>query len=366
MAYKLIGAADATAADNLGANYICIDRFQCSVSGLCSEIRIKVSTSLHAKVAIYADNSGAPGDRLAKQDTGQACTAGWNTISLESAVELASGTYYWLAFILDTTSVTLYYTGSGTHKYKAQTYAGFTWPDTISGLSDYNFGYSLIAGWGNNNYSLTATDGFKNGDTPGPKCSFQVSCTDGLKGGDVSPNNVNFADTVATDGVTFGDMSSIGFLCSLALTDGVKFGDAIERLVGWNPTVTDGVSLGESLATQLASYPVLTEGIMIGEIPGTLLEAVQSVTDGLVLADMPVGVCNTYLTAADGLKLGDTIAYQIITNLVATDGLKMSDATILYLAAIGRVLLLVKYKTQLNLDIGSKAKLFITLRGGAE
>ncbi|OGN95212.1 MAG: hypothetical protein A2Z75_02385 [Chloroflexi bacterium RBG_13_50_10] len=145
---KLIGADDATPAGSLGANYIVIDRFQCAASGRCTEIRVKCTGSGNVKVAVYADSSGSPGSRLAKQDTGVACVSGWNTISLESALDIAIGTYYWLAFISDSTiGGYISQAGSG-HQYSAQTYSGFTWPTTLPSLTAADQYTSLFAGWG--------------------------------------------------------------------------------------------------------------------------------------------------------------------------------------------------------------------------
>jgi hypothetical protein len=146
---KLIGKDDATALTGNWANIISADRFQCTTSGSCSEFRIKVTGNVNVKVAIYSDNSGTPNTRLAKKDAGTACTAGWNTITLESPVNLVVGTYYWLIVIFDANyGGYIASTGNG-HKYVAKTYSGYSFPDPISESWTISNNYiSLYAGWG--------------------------------------------------------------------------------------------------------------------------------------------------------------------------------------------------------------------------
>ena len=145
---KLIGADDVSFDDDIGANYISTIRFQATATGKVTEFRLKADGNANVKVAIYADNAGEPGDRLAKNDTGQAVVDGWNTLTLEANLDITSGTYYWLAINSDAAHVGCH-TTTGVLRYKAATYAGFTWPDPAgTGYGSATTLYGILAGWG--------------------------------------------------------------------------------------------------------------------------------------------------------------------------------------------------------------------------
>jgi len=112
-----------------------------------TEFKVKAGASGYVKCALYEDDSGEPGDLITAMNTGQAVASGWNTLSFTST-PVTSGTYYWLAIIIDTAGAALYVNSSGTMRYKAFTYSGFTFPDPAgSGFSSLGF-YSVEAGWG--------------------------------------------------------------------------------------------------------------------------------------------------------------------------------------------------------------------------
>ena len=148
MTYKLIGADDGDIDGSHAGGYFILIKFAAVSSGELSEIRVKCSDSGNLKVAIYADNAGEPGTRLAKLDTSTAVVAGWNTLALESSVAVVSGTSYWLAFISDAQSVG-YDITTGDRRLKAATYATFAFPDPAgSGFDTYTTTIPFIAGWG--------------------------------------------------------------------------------------------------------------------------------------------------------------------------------------------------------------------------
>lgn len=145
---KLIGADDVNDDQDITSNYISMTRFQAATTGTITEFRLKASGNANVKVAIYADNSGEPGSRLAKNDTGQAVVSGWNTLTLEASIVITSGTYYWLAINSDATHIGSHF-ATGAVRYKAATYSGFTWPDPSgTGYSSATTVYGLLAGWG--------------------------------------------------------------------------------------------------------------------------------------------------------------------------------------------------------------------------
>lgn len=113
-----------------------IDRFflkQCtaSASGTATHVVVRTGTAGYVKVAIYADNAGEPGSRLAKQDTGQYCWPGLNYVKLESSVALTDDAVYWIAHNCGTAGVVRYGTvlEEANNRYKAVTYSTFTFPD---------------------------------------------------------------------------------------------------------------------------------------------------------------------------------------------------------------------------------------------
>ena len=144
---KFIGAASDDPGSNGHANnYLCLTRYQAEASGNVVEIKVKLKsgTSCNVKLAIYADSSGAPGNLL-NSTSGHACTEGWNTISISSTA-ITSGTYYWLAVMMDGYDMVMYNT-SGTMRYKAYAFAN-AWPDPAGAGYSSGAYHSAIAGWG--------------------------------------------------------------------------------------------------------------------------------------------------------------------------------------------------------------------------
>jgi hypothetical protein len=156
MATKLVGANDATGS-NWSANYFSLTRFQAEASGSMTEFRLKCNANGNVKCAVYADNSGEPGDLITAMNTGQAVTSGsWNTLNF-TPTSIASGTYYWLAICFDTNGAGQY-AGVGTTRYKGATYSTFTFPNPAgTGFSNFNC-YFLIAGWGVDVVVKTSSD----------------------------------------------------------------------------------------------------------------------------------------------------------------------------------------------------------------
>jgi len=143
---KLIGADSGDSGSNIhAANYIIFTRFQAEATGTVSEIKVKAQDPGNVKVAIYADSSGEPGSLL--NSTGSAAVvAGWNTFAL-TPTSVTSGTYYWLAVMLDTTGAAMYNNTSGVMRYKSLAFAS-AWPNPAgSGYSSGSF-HGLLAGWG--------------------------------------------------------------------------------------------------------------------------------------------------------------------------------------------------------------------------
>ncbi|MCJ7664203.1 MAG: hypothetical protein MUO24_08155 [Desulfobacterales bacterium] len=147
MTVKLIGADDATG-QNTAGSILRLSRWQAVASGNITEFKVKSDVSGNIKIAIYADNAGQPGALITAMNTGQAVSAGWNTLTFAST-PVTSGTFYWMATNYDTTGACQYMDSAGwPFRHKAETYATFTFPDPPTGLSTANAYSELTAGWG--------------------------------------------------------------------------------------------------------------------------------------------------------------------------------------------------------------------------
>ena len=173
---KLIGANDAAASGNHGANYLLLTRWMATASGNLNQVRVKCGAPGNVKVAIYADSAGSPGALLGANNSGQAVVSGWNTINLSAPASVTSSTAYWLAFISDSSCVN-YVAGSGTLAYKPAAYSS-SFPDPAGTVSAAEAYYSICQGWGTLPV-LTITTTSLPGGTQGTPYSQQISAAGG-------------------------------------------------------------------------------------------------------------------------------------------------------------------------------------------
>lgn len=146
---KLVGANDWTIDAYHAANFFMLSKYQAVGTGKVTELRIKAGASGNVKVAIYADDAGAPGALLNAVDTSTAVSSGWNTITFPDT-EVTKDTWYWVAFNTNTANCIGSSNSQGPLilRYKSATYAGFTFPDP-AGTSFSGGAYSIVeAGWG--------------------------------------------------------------------------------------------------------------------------------------------------------------------------------------------------------------------------
>lgn len=124
-------------------NYLAVQKFT-AIAGTLGEIRVKCRCNGNIQVAIYSDNAGSPGTVLAYV-MGVSVVSGWNTIPLNTTVNLSAASY-WLAFVVDTTALLCRNESGGVDRWVSFAY-GTAFPNnpTISnpGTADY-----AIAGWG--------------------------------------------------------------------------------------------------------------------------------------------------------------------------------------------------------------------------
>lgn len=138
---RLLGAGVGyTGAGFSAHNYFYLDKYTCLQSGNITELRFYGKVNGNVKVAIYADNAGEPGTRLAYNNSGQSVLANqWNVLSI-SQLAVTLNTIYWIAFIVDTDSCIGGESSGAVTRYKSATYSTFSFPNPAgSGFTSNTF-----------------------------------------------------------------------------------------------------------------------------------------------------------------------------------------------------------------------------------
>jgi hypothetical protein len=106
--------ADGSTLTTFGANRIRFARFHAAESFSAAQIFARINgLAGHYRAAIYADVSGAPGDRLALSSLVTNPATGWTAFPLASRTTLTSGTTYWLAIWSDNAFAGIHSTPTG-------------------------------------------------------------------------------------------------------------------------------------------------------------------------------------------------------------------------------------------------------------
>jgi hypothetical protein len=134
----LVGSSESAPGTQLGSNYVHASLFTAVHTETSHEFWVYSGASGNVKCAIYSDSGGSPGTRLVYDDTGQACTGGqWNKLTLSGA-SIVSGNDYWLCTNSSVLNSTQYTATSGKNvKYTFSTYAGFSWPSSLTLTNEY-------------------------------------------------------------------------------------------------------------------------------------------------------------------------------------------------------------------------------------
>jgi hypothetical protein len=147
---KLLGT-DTNGTGNHGADYVCYCKFAALFTGIITQFKVYSLVAGNAKIAIYADNNGEPGNKIAGNDSGQACSVGWNTLTIGDT-QVTKDAIYWLGINTDTSGTSSWYLQSGSsaqRRQKPATYSSFTWPSNAgTGFSSTNDYYQALAGYG--------------------------------------------------------------------------------------------------------------------------------------------------------------------------------------------------------------------------
>jgi len=145
---KLLGSEGIYNSDD-GGNYVIYSKFTADATGKVIEIHVYSSANGHAKIAIYSDNSGEPGDKITGNDNSQAVTANqWNTLTIADT-DIISGTVYWLGVAIETTGNSCKSASSGgVKRNKSIIYGTFSWPSSAGTGFSSSSSLSMIAGYG--------------------------------------------------------------------------------------------------------------------------------------------------------------------------------------------------------------------------
>ncbi len=145
---RLIGADQDTDIDaHSEPNYFVLSKYIADKTGIIHEMRIKCSFPGHIKIAIYADDNGAPGTLLNAINFDISVSTGWNGITFRST-PIRAGTSYWLAFCADKKTAGTKSTSHFNRRFKPADYSSFKFPDpagTNFTIDTDNF--DVIAGW---------------------------------------------------------------------------------------------------------------------------------------------------------------------------------------------------------------------------
>lgn len=149
MTVKIVGSDSISTILNYH-DYVWYGKFQASQSGTVTEIKVYSHTnSGHARVAIYEDNGGAPGDLVTANNDSQSVTAEqWNTLTIGDT-PIVKDTYYWIAVQSDVSGGSVENTsGDFALRYKIETYSGYTFPDPAPEVAGAYTDELCAAGYG--------------------------------------------------------------------------------------------------------------------------------------------------------------------------------------------------------------------------
>ncbi len=128
-----IGNDSTTGMDSIGngvrGQYARASNFTAGYYGDITKVGINVATPAgNISTAIYADEFGSPGALLASSSSA-AAVSGWNDLTLNTSVSVATGTTYWLGFNNDNDTIDTYREAdTGSHVYVSWNYGSFPDP----------------------------------------------------------------------------------------------------------------------------------------------------------------------------------------------------------------------------------------------
>jgi hypothetical protein len=143
---KLIGSST-DGVSTMAGDYVLYAKFTAEATGKVTQIKVYSMVAGNAKISLYADNGGEPGNEITGNDSSQACSVGWNTLTI-AETDVVKDTPYWIGVIVDTTGAASYAGLTGIARFKAATFAGFTWPASAGSGFTNTTAYMSLAAWG--------------------------------------------------------------------------------------------------------------------------------------------------------------------------------------------------------------------------
>ncbi|WP_108870178.1 fibronectin type III domain-containing protein [Aquimarina aquimarini] len=137
------------------------------------------------QIGVYADNNGAPGNRIGQTPiTGVRTSRGWQTISLQSPVTVGNGDTIWIAWIFSNNPGIAYASGSpGRYQATGSSWSasGNNMPSSYGSGSQTNYRYSVYANYTTsqtpNTFTLTTSTTGQGNVTGGGTYSSGASAT---------------------------------------------------------------------------------------------------------------------------------------------------------------------------------------------
>ncbi len=137
------GTTTDTLTDNTGA-YINACRFQATQTMTIDKLRAKVGAIVGSyQCAIYEDFNGSARNLLRDGGTITNPAEGWHDFPLTSPLNVANGSFYWLAVWSDDVNARISALSSGAIRYAAYPFS--TWPSPVNLTGSGTFTYSIFA-----------------------------------------------------------------------------------------------------------------------------------------------------------------------------------------------------------------------------
>jgi len=303
--------------DAAGANVIGVLRFQNNVGdGDITALELYTPDSSptgDVRLGMYEDNAGAPGSLIF--DAGAtAVVNGWCVIAALSQA-VTSGTWYWLAYNLESSNIVRYQSGSPASSHQWDGYAYGALPATLS-----------PDGYNDNQYVMRAyvTTG---GALWEKSFSDSMTIADVIKKGVWKPEAeaVSLADVVIkstmkphTEAVTLADV--ILKTVSKAPTDDVTIADSFSRTASYCRPFLDTVTLADSpskgVGKPIADTMTIADSINIVKLIKLILADTVAIIDTLLKS--------IRLGKTENVAINDGLAKSV--SMAKTDTVALADA----------------------------------------
>ena len=277
----------------------------------------------NAQVAIYTDNAGVPGTKVASSSS-QVLTTGWNTIPI--SVSLSASTKYWM--VVNSQGVdTIAFDGGGTSAYVNQTYG--TWPATSTGWATSGYTFSMYLTYSSsgivNDYNgalLTLSQSgqatFKN--STNSTTAFQIQ--------NASGTSLVTADTSGM-AVTIGgglNVSGTGVFTTALQAPSLDTASAGTLSIGGTNATTVNIANNAAAHTIAIGTGAAAQSVTIGSTNGASSLVLQSGTGNLSIQTQGTGVLGIGSNSvAQTINIGNTTGATAVNLLAGSGGINIGS-----------------------------------------